>query len=218
MRVTLFGFVCLFAASVLFAQSETLNDAQILDAIKAGEAKKIDALTSDCFATSGFGEGMAASLAGGVQRDGSYHVIVSGSAGRMAYMAREAKRLYKKFGLGDVTEEMRQPAFVVSVYPSDPTRRSNGFSVSAVIDHVVLKSKVNADAVVQPEKVEKEPVEWSNLLGGKVESNSALALFDFNQVRELPSGDFDVVVITGHGERRCKVGLKDRQKLSLVRK
>jgi hypothetical protein len=32
-------------------------------------------------------------------------------------------------------------------------------------------------------------------------------------VKELPAGDFDVVVITQAGERRCKVGAKDRARL-----
>ena len=211
--------VCTFAAftaasvSLLATQSQTLTDAQILDAIKAGEAKKIDPLISDCVATAGFGEGLAGGLAGGVQRTGSYGVTVSGSAGRVAMMAQEAKRLYKKFGASDVTDDMREPAFVVSVLPHKPSSGQGEVRVAAVIDHIVLKSKVNPNATVQPEKVEKEPVEWSNLVGGKVEGNSAFALFDLNAVRELPAGDFDVVVITAQGERRCKIGAKDRQKL-----
>ena len=43
--------------------------------------------------------------------------------------------------------------------------------------------------------------------------NRAVAFFDYGTVKELPPGEFDIVVITTSGERRCKVGLKDRQKL-----
>jgi hypothetical protein len=32
-------------------------------------------------------------------------------------------------------------------------------------------------------------------------------------VRELPAGDFDVVLVTQAGERRCKVGSGDRARL-----
>ena len=205
--------VAIVLASWVSAGAQGLTDERILAAIKAGEAKKLDGLISDCVATSGFGEGMAASLAGGVQRDGSFSVTVAGNEGRIAFMAKEAKRLYKKFGLTDVTDEMRMPYFVVLVDPMSPSTTKDKIRVAATIDHIVLKSKANPNAVVQPEKVEKEPVEWSNLLGGKVEGNRAVAFFDFNSVREMPAGDFDVVVITEPGERRCKVGAKDRTKL-----
>lgn len=195
------------------AYAQTLTDDKILAAIKAGEAKKIDPLVSDCVAHTGFGESLAANLAGGVQSDGGYRVTVSGNEGRIAFMAMEAKRLYKKFTLANVTDDMRQPAFVVQVEPIKPSSSGKTISVAAPIDHIVLKSKVKGDATVQPETVDREPVEWSNLLGGKIEANRAVATFDLGAVKELPAGDFDVVVISTAGERRCKVGAKDRQKL-----
>jgi len=99
------------------------------------------------------------------------------------------------------------------VEPNGPSRSSNTISVPAPIEHVVLKSKAKGETVVQPMKVETEPVEWSNLLGGKVEGNRAVAMFDWSAVRELPAGEFDIVVITPLGERRCKVGTKDRARL-----
>jgi hypothetical protein len=77
----------------------------------------------------------------------------------------------------------------------------------------VLKSKTNPSAVVQPEHLEFSPVEWSNLLGGKVQGNSGWASFPIGAVRELPAGEFDVVLVTQAGERRCKVGMKDRTRL-----
>lgn len=128
-------------------------------------------------------------------------------------MAARAKRLYKPLKLDDVTEDLRTPAVVVSVEPIDPQSSGKRISVAAPIEHIVLKSKSNAEQVAQPSRVEKEPVEWSNLLGGRVEANRAVAFFDFGSVKELPPGEFDIVVVTTEGERRCKVGLKDRQKL-----
>ena len=62
-------------------------------------------------------------------------------------------------------------------------------------------------------KIDSEVVTWSNLFGAKVESNRVIARFNGKEVRELPPGDFDVVVVAREGERRCKVGSKDRQRL-----
>jgi hypothetical protein len=197
------------ASAGLVAQS--LTDAQILEAIKAGEAKKYDHLVSDCVATAGFGELMRSG--DGVTRTGSFNVVLSTNPGRIAFMAARAKRLYKPLKLDDVTEDLRTPAVVVSVEPIDPQSSGKRISVAAPIEHIVLKSKSNAEQVAQPSRVEKEPVEWSNLLGGRVEANRAVAFFDFGSVKELPPGEFDIVVVTTEGERRCKVGLKDRQKL-----
>lgn len=212
MRLSIAALATLVLVGVT-VPAQSLTDQQIADAIRAGEARKFSDLVSNCAATAGFGESMAAGLAGGVQRDGSYGVTVSGNVGRIAFMAARAKRLYKKFSIDNVTEELRAPAIFVDVEPRDPSRSQQTISVAAPIEHIVLKSKVNPEAVVQPEKVDTEPVEWSNLLGGKVEANRAVAYFDYNAVKELPSGDFDVVVITPAGERRCKVGSKDRLKL-----
>jgi hypothetical protein len=195
------------------AAGQTLTDGQIAEAIKAGESKKFNHLISDCVATAGFGENMAAGLAGGVTRTGSFSVTLSGNAGRIAYMAARAKRLYKKFSIESVEEDLRKPSVVVSVEPNDPQRGSNTISVAAPIEHVVLKSKTNPDVAIQPLTIETEPVEWSNLLGGKVEANRAVAFFEHNVVSELPPGEFDIVVITTSGERRCKVGNKDRDRL-----
>jgi len=132
-------------------------------------------------------------------------------------MAAQAKRLYKPFSLDVVDEDLKAPAVFVTVEPNDPSRSDKTISVAAPIEHVVLKSKAKSETVVQPTKVDKDTVEWSNLLGGKVEANRAVAWFDQAAVRELPAGEFDIVVITPNGERRCKVGTKDRVKLFAAR-
>jgi len=153
-------------------------------------------------------------MAGGVQRDGAFTVIVSQNAGRIAFLAASAKRLYKPFSAADVPEQIKgAPIAFVHVEPNNPSRSQSKISVASPIERVVLKSKVNESAVVQPESFETEPVTWSNLLGGQVEANRAYATFGVDAIRELPAGDFDVVIITQHGERRCKVGAKDRTKI-----
>lgn len=208
------GAVAAFLTStaVLAAQSR-LSDSEVADAIKAGEARKYDHLISDCIATPGFGEDLGAGMAGGIQRTGSYDVVLSGPAGRIAALAADGKRLYKPFTLAMASDELRAPGIIVVVEPKTPARSGNVYRVPATIDHVVLKSKSKAETVVQPAGIDVSPVEWSNLLGGKVEGSRAIARFETSAVRELPPGDFDIVVITPQGERRCKVGTKDRERL-----
>ena len=204
------------AALAVPAIAQTMSDADVAVAIKAGVDKKFSNLVSDCLATSGFGEGFAANLAGGLQFDNGFDVAVSRGAGRIAAMAAEAKRLYKPFAVSDVPDGIRsgENAYVV-VVPAAPRNSTNPtkVSVSSLIERVVLKSKSVESAVVQPIDFASEPVSWGNLMGATVEGNRAYATFSTASIRELPPGDFDVVVITKHGERRCKVGQKDRQRL-----
>jgi hypothetical protein len=50
------------------AFTQQLDDAAVNAAIKAGQTKEYSDLISDCSAQSGFGEGMVASMTGGVTR------------------------------------------------------------------------------------------------------------------------------------------------------
>jgi len=59
-----------------------------------------------------------------------------------------------------------------------------------------------------------EPVEWSNLLGGEVTNNAASARFAPDDVRGLPAGDFDIVLVTTAGERVCKIKTDERARLT----
>lgn len=211
MRLLVIGIAALLVATPAIAQ--TLNDTDVGAAIKAGESGKFSNLISDCVATAGFGENMAAAAGSGLNRTGTFSVVLSGNAGRIASMAARAKRLYKPLTVTAVTEEMRAPGIVVSVEPDEPSTSGNDISVPAVIEHVVLKSKSKSEIVVQPTRVETEAVTWSNLLGGSVQGNRAVAYFEQGAIRELPAGEFDMVVITANGERRCKVGNDDRKRL-----
>jgi hypothetical protein len=46
-----------------------------------------------------------------------------------------------------------------------------------------------------------------------IASGSEFSEATSREIKELPSGDFDVVLITAAGERRCKVGASDRLKI-----
>ena len=119
------------------------------------------------------------------------HVRVSLTGWRIALLSAEARRLYKPYPASHVPENLRTLAVYVEAIPHDAR--------SPVIEHVVLKAK-NRNNVVQPNNV-------------KNEDGGAFARFPVAGTRDLPAGDIDVVVITKGGERRCKLGAKDRARL-----
>lgn len=137
-----------------------------------------------------------------------FHVSVSKTAGEIARVFADARRLYKTPTPADVPNELKTDAVYVFVDPHQP---SSG-PLPAPIEHIVLKSK-DSGLAVQPVAFKAIPVEWGIAAGGSKPPNRATARFETGPVRELPAGDFDVVVITSSGERRCKVGARDRQRL-----
>jgi hypothetical protein len=205
-------FVLSITSTPLLAQQ--LDDAAVSAALQAGASKKYYEMVSTCIASPGFGAGLGASMAGGVQPIGDFDVVTTAAAGRIAFLAAEGKRLYKPFTATDVTAELRNEdtAFVI-VNPKTPRMNQKTYEVPSLIERVVLKSKTDPNRVAQPTNVDLVPQEWSNLMGGKIEGNSAVATFAVSDVKELPPGDVDVVIITRDGERRCKINTKDRTKL-----
>lgn len=188
------------------SQLQRLSDDQIKEAIVQGTAGKN--VTSSCLATSGFmdfGE-----------MNGPFDVYVEGPYGRIMRLAREAKKKYLAFTIETVTDEQRATVVTITITPAAPTLSQNKWHRTAAADHVVLKTKPpkGAEAVVlQPANIEHFPTEWSNAVGGKWQGQGAVATFDFDAVKGFPHPEFDVVVITAEGERRCKVGKKDRDAL-----
>lgn len=146
--------------------------------------------------------------AGGHPELEHFHVSVSKTAGEIARLFADARRLYKTITPADVPDQLQTDAVYVFADPHQPTSGSP----PAPIEHIVLKSKDSGGAV-QPAAFKATPVEWGTAAGGSKPPNRATARFDIGPVRELPAGDFDVVLITTSGERRCKVGARDRQRL-----
>src|SRR5262249_62405640 len=127
-----------------------------------------------------------------------------------------ARRLRHAFTPADVPDALKAPAMFIAVIPQGPRQFEDVVAVASPIDHIVLKSKAKADFVIQPEHLDTEPVEWTNLAGVTVRANRGLARFPVGAVRELPVGDFVVTVITHAGERQCTIGAKDRARLFAV--
>lgn len=195
------------AASALLAQAP--DDVEM--AIKVGQSGKPSQLLSECRATSS-GPGIL-DFRTGPAPHGSYQVSLGTNLGRVAFLAAEAKKKYMPYTKADVPEDLRKPAVHVWIEPNEPIKFQKNVFWASPIKHVVLKK--NENAVVQPEKVETVPVEWT-ILVGKFTGNKAAAIFPIDVVTALPPGDFDIVLITEAGERRCKVGQGDRKKLGLL--
>lgn len=201
------------AATTALAQAPAA-DAAIESAIKAGATRKYKHLISDCYATAGFGAGLAGAMVGGANRNGALNITVATNLGRIAFLAAEAKRFYKPFAAADVPADLREPGIYVWVEPDEPSGSRGELRFAPVIEHVVLKSKADDTRVMQPLHVELEPVEWKNMLGATIEGNRASASFPAHTFQEMPPGDVDVAVVTQAGERRCKIGTSDRARLA----
>jgi hypothetical protein len=206
--------VVLLVAVPLGAQQ--LDPAAVAAAIKAGQDNKLKPLISDCQAGPSLGQAMGSALRleDGVKLDGYYHVVVSRAAGRIGYMASEAKRLYQPFSADDIPESITANTLVyVTATPRKPVPDGKSISVAAPIEQLVLKSKAQSTAVARPDNLDITPTQWPTPSGGTVAGTAAVATFPLSAIREFPAGDFDVVLVTTAGERRCKVGQADRVKL-----
>jgi hypothetical protein len=195
---------------LLALQSAPLTERDVAAAMSAGEAKKHAPLISTCIATPGFSEGLFAT---GISPTGSHTVVVANARGLIAMRAFEGKRLYKPLTAGDVTDADRQPQLVVTVTADTPDNTGKAYRVPSPVQAVVLKLK-NGTQAIQPVTFTTEPVEFKNLMGGVIASNSARATFGVAEFRAMPAGEIDVVVVTAAGERRCKIGRDDRAMLS----
>ncbi len=189
------------------AYSQGLTPADVDAAISAGLAGK--SLSSQCYATSGlmdFGE-----------FNGGFTVVIEGPVGRIMRLALAAKKKYQPFTAADVTDEMLSRTLWLVAEPNKPTFSSGVWHRAANAEHIVLKRKGakgdNPTDVLQAESMEPYPVSWSNAMGGKWEGQGITAKFSIEAFQKMPGDEVDIVVVTPAGERRCKIGKKDRAAL-----
>ena len=196
--------VCWAFATIVSGQS--VDQSPLETYRQAAKTGKEGQLVSRCFATESSLDRFMVGLSGHPEYE-HYHVTVSKTAGQIALFLAEAKRLYRD-GTAELTDRMKTDAVFVN---ADPHQPESG-QAPAAIEHVVLLSK-KSGAAVQPLELQLAPVDWGTAVGARARPNKASARFELHQVRELPAGEFDVVLVTQYGERRCKVGAKDRERL-----
>jgi hypothetical protein len=145
-----------------------------------------------------------------------FSVLARGPQAFVTAAAAEKKKAYQPFGNADVTDAMKERRLHVIASPFAPSFSNRNWHFSPLAERIVLKRKdttgENPADVLQPIEVTPVPASWSNAMGAKWEGQGMLAHFDFDAFQAMP-GEIDVVVITNHGERRCKIGLKDKKAL-----
>ena len=224
--ITLVGALCGFAISV---GAQNLDDIAVEKAIKAGQDNKFRQWTAECKASASLSEkrkdGAASWTSGSVHFTGPFNVTISTNSGRVALLAAEAKRQQKPLRAADVPDRFRGEGLHLLVDPIKPGGDwGGGVEVPAPIDRVVLRSKAEPTAVVQPAAFDTEDMTWAfdRVLiarygpDGKQEINifkksRAMAVFPVEAIKSLPAGDFEILVSTAPvrevrseaGERAC---------------
>lgn len=189
------------------AHAQQLTPADVDTAIKSGLAGK--RLWSDCGATGPF-------LDFGDQ-SGGFSVIIEGPVGRIMRQAAEAKKKYQPFTAADVSDDTLAPTLFLVAVPNGPFFDSSGWHRTPAAEHVLLKRKgAKGDSpadVLQPTAHEFVPTSWTNAMGGKWDGQGITASFELDAFRAMPGDEIDIVIVTPVGERRCKIGKKDRAAL-----
>ena len=201
-----------------------LSDAEIEKAIRAGQANEFDDLISDCTASPDFGEFFNLETALSISGDlplGLFEVVTSGNAGRIAFLAAQARRMDESFTIDNVSDEVREITIFVVVNPRDPDVRLKPPNYTLHWDYhlfpspirrILLRSKEKPETELAPRHIEIEAVEVKK--GGKSwPATRAVATFSLEAARLLTPREVDVVLITQGGERRCKIGRNDRARL-----
>jgi hypothetical protein len=157
---------------------------------------------------------------GGNTRDNhsGYEVEVLTPITWITRAAHEAARKYVPFGPAEITDEMKEPVLRVVVHPDVP-EQVRGHAISASADHVVLRSS-DKKGVVQPLHVEPFKEEVKNAMGGSMELQGVVALFNLEAVRAIaavdPKGEF-LITVVGTRERDFKVKTKHFENLPGLR-
>jgi hypothetical protein len=172
----------------IIAAGETASGATQSRQIAPGGARSgaATSATFTCTASAGLTKGDAARLTGDVQRTGGYKITVSADGMQV----------------------------LVSADPEEPKRSGNVTRVAAPIDTVLLRSPYKSEAIAQPAKVERQPVQSKNATPAGADANRAVASFDRKAVQALPAGDVLVIVNTADGERICRISAKNRRRIA----
>jgi hypothetical protein len=143
-----------------------------------------------------------------------FTVVLEGPLNRIECAAGDSAKRYLTFSMESAEREIHDGALMVLATPVKPIRFSNGeWKVTEPATHVVIFAGKGDDGTppLQPDSTRKLSVEWSDMVGGKLESGGMVAWFPGDRI---PLGDLTVAVINPQGEYRARFAKKDR---SLVR-
>lgn len=208
---SLFNVATLMLLSICFVKpsdGQTLTSAEVDAAVAAGvSGGKI--IESDCIATAGIMES--------TEWRGSFNILARGPIAQIMHLSREGKREYKPITGATLPDDFRNRRLYVWVVPQRPSLSRRTWQQTAPAASLVLKRKDssgdNPADILHPVTSEHLPFSWSNALGAKFEGQGIFATFDFDAFQAMPGTELDFVVVTDAGERRCKIGAKDRKAL-----
>jgi hypothetical protein len=208
-------------APALLAQAPdttaALGDAEVQEAIRYGQAHRntVVGLTLGAYST-GFMNGRCPPgpiLA--TRAECQYGILVQSPFARIATAAAAAAGRYRPFPADSVNAEMRSRLISVTITPIAPYLGETQWVVIPSADHVVLQGyaqrRADPNDVIQPLRVDKVPVRWSNGQGGNFDGFTAVAWFPETVI---PNADFDIVIITGGPEARSKVHPGDMRQVT----
>ena len=132
-------------------------------------------------------------------------------------MAAAATREYRKFTLANVTPELMEPIVRVIAHPDLPVYlTASGKVGTRSVQHVVMQD-ASRTITVQPVTTEPYDVPVKNAMGAEEVYAGLTALFPLDQVLALRAkGEFYIVVVGTHGEKRYKVKTKHFAQLPLT--
>jgi hypothetical protein len=136
-------------------------------------------------------------------------VSLTGPLNRVANAARLASKKYVPYTPDSVSAEQLSGVVVVTAYPRKPQLMSGSWKQTPPATHLVLRLK-ESSGVVQPTSIRTFEESWGNAFGAKFQGQGVRAEFP---VSSIPSGDFDVLVITASNEYKIGIKGKDRRRL-----
>jgi hypothetical protein len=147
----------------------------------------------------------------GNQRSMQFEVCAEGPLQRIAIAARNAKKSYQPFELGNVANSMRENVWMVFAVPTKPVRDSGEWHVTPAAKEALFQPSGQKDApVVRPVRLTVQPQTWSNALGGTITSAGFTATFNPD---DLPPGQLDLIILTSAREQRYVLSEADRARI-----
>ena len=182
-------------------QVATLDVAAIDAAIKMGMERKEPVV----FATGEAGGGFTGAMFRAANP--SYEIYVQGPLAHIQTLAAENAKKYMPYTVDSIPAAAKYAYLWVRVVPGKPRKGGSGMMQAPPISHIVIQGRGQDPSgaeyqVLQPIRIEKEPVSWGNLMGATFTGEAATAVFDMSKV---PATDIDVVVINAGKEFRIRI-------------
>jgi hypothetical protein len=189
-RLAILILMCLTATAA--SSADTIPDTDIEAAIRQGLASKRAEVV--------------------VTHAWQFTLVLEGPLIRIQREAADAAKSDKPFTRADVTDAMLAPTVLITAVPDRPTYGKHGWAVTPPATTIVLQPKgTRASAIsIHPTGSELFPMEWGNATGATFHGQAVAASFN---LRDLPVGDFEIIVVTEGEERRATVKGKNRAQI-----